>query len=222
MSLSPAAVPASFIRDLEYDPVQEMLSLIGAGLPGVGLDSPPLGCYILLELSDNEFFRFPLSCSSSDIGRALFIFSARQEAAGAVSRFIADQPEDLDRGADRALLAMGEAIVANFADFVRFTVETPFNGFSMIPGGEPLRDQFIFNAVSVSRLIYLGAKFGGLSPRETLWEYPLAALGHLIACGADAEGQKGVGRPKDPDDIRRQLLAAKEREERGEKHPWQS
>jgi hypothetical protein len=220
---SPVAVPADYIRDAEYDPVQEMISVVdGFLLPGGRTPPPVLGSFLLLELSGNRFFSEPYTCTTEDCGRALFIFNARKKAVPAVVEYIYDRPEALTAAGEKALSAVGEDFIKNYDDFVKFTIETPFNGFAMIPGGGPGKEQFFFNAVSVGRILYLAAKFGNLTTEETLWEVPLATIGHLIACGLDSEGVKGVARPKDPEDIRRQLQAARERQERGESHPWEN
>ena len=218
----PVRVPSSWIKDAPYDPVQEMLSVVQATFRGTGIQTPFLGSLMLLELCDNSFFLRPEACSGEELGQALFIFHAGKDAVPAVVEFIHDRPEQLQRGGEWALLEFGDAIIEHYADFIKWAIEVSFSGLAMIPDGGETRDQFVFNAVTVCRLLYLAARYGNLKPEEALWKVPLATLGHLIACGCDADGVKGVARPKDPDDIRRQLLAAKEREERGEKHPWQN
>lgn len=187
---------------------------------GVSIPPPCLGFFLLLELSDNSFFRQPLLCEATEIGRALFILLNGRDAVPAVCDHVFDHGKTLEIEGEKALRKYGEKVAENYEKFVEWCIDTPFNGLAMIPGGEPCREQFFFNAVTVARLQYLGAKFGNLTPDAVLWDISLAALGHLIACGCDAEGQKGIGRPKDPEDIRRQLQAAKEREKRGEAQPW--
>lgn len=218
----PVRVPASWIKDAEFDPVLEMVAIAGGTFRNTGIPTPSLGSLMLLELCDNKFFLHPETCSGEELGQALFLFYSGKQAVAAVVEFIHDRPQKIEEGGKWAMLKFGNAVIDHYAEFVKWAIELPFYGLTMLPGGGESRDPFIFNAVSVNRLIYLASKFGNLTPDEALWKMPLASLGHLIACGCDAEGVKGVARPKDPEDIRRQLQAAREREERGEKHPWQN
>jgi hypothetical protein len=49
----------------------------------------------------------------------------------------------------------------------------------------------------------------------------MVLLGHAVASNARQNGTKGVARPKDKADIRKQLILATAREYKGELHPWQ-
>ena len=46
-------------------------------------------------------------------------------------------------------------------------------------------------------------------------------IGHTFAALAKSNGTKGVARPKDKADIRKQMILAAAREYKGELHPWQ-
>lgn len=223
MQKTPVLVPASAIANKPVDFVAEIFSSLDVPFPvgRITLLPPVLGCFALLEMINSEFFRNPLGCSFLELGRALAIFRHRREAAGWVRAFVDDRPEELDAAARRALRDGGGDLIERRREVISFLLDAPWTGFEMIPGAERSATQFLFDGVMIGSAALLGGKTGGLPPLAAIWETPLTLLGHLAAANARANGVEGVGRPKDPDDIRRQLKLARERAERGEPQPWQ-
>lgn len=216
-------VPASAIKNQEVDYVEEMFSALAVPLTVGALEipPPPVGCFALLELIDSDFYRRGALAGYEETGRALAIFVHRREAAAWVRDWIMDRPEPLEQASRRCLIAAGEELAVRLAEVVKFLLDAPFTGFAMLPGQSRTATPFIFDGVALGNLALLGGHYAATPPEKTLWETPLTLLGHLAAANAKAQGTQGVGRPKDPDDIRRQLKLARERAERGEPQPWE-
>ena len=220
---APVRVPASCIANKPVDFVEEIFSCLAVPLTVGKLTLPPpvLGCFALLEMIDSAYFRKPERASFLEAGRALAIFRHRREAAAWVRAFVEDQPEALDNAARATMKAGGAALLDRLPEVSRYLLESPWTGFEMIPGGSRTATAFLFDGVALGALALLGSSCAGVSAEAALWEVPLTLLGHLAAANAKANGKEGVSRPKDPDDIRRQLKLARERAERGEVQPWQ-
>jgi len=97
---------------------------------------------------------------------------------------------------------------------------TSFNGYSMIPGSGG-GSKFLFGAETIGDVVAsLGQSFN-ISIDDLLWNTPMIVIGHAIAASAKQNGAKGIARPKDPEDVKKQLILATAREYKGELHPWQ-
>lgn len=216
-------VPAAYIKNKPVNFVAEIFGCLGSPL-GVGslvLPPPTAGCFALLEMIDSRFFRDYRTASFLETGRALAIFRLGRGAVGMVRDYVDDRPDELDAAAQTAMEDGGPELVDRLAEVAEWLLVSPFTGYEMIPGGTRSATQFLFDGVILGSIAMLGGKYAGLTPMATLWEVPLTLLGHIAQVTARANGVQGVGRPKDPDDIRLQLKLAGERDARGEPHPWQ-
>lgn len=220
--LIPPLIPAWYIADKEIDFVGEIFSCLAIPLVVGRLVLPPpsLGCFSLLEMIDSEYFRSPLRASFLELGRALAIFSRGREACGWVRAFVDDRPEALDREARKALAAGGSELIDRLPEVTGFLSVSPWTGFEMLPRMATDPKAFLFDGQTLGALALLAGKQAGVSPEAAFWETPLALLGHVAAAAAKANGTEGIGRPKDPGDIKKQLKLARERAERGEPQPW--
>jgi len=98
--------------------------------------------------------------------------------------------------------------------------DAAFAGFRMIPPRGSGGSLYLFGPESIAGIMLLAEPLH-MTPAQVLWQTPLCLLGHIAARQAEANGVRGVARPKDQADVRRQLAAAAERERLGVAHPWQ-
>jgi len=227
-----AEVPAAYIADLPVDWRAELAAClrVGTRVAGAVVPAPTLGAMALLEWIDSRAVARPWEADHLDCLRALYILASGRGAADvamqaggpgcSLARF-GDRAAycrldwaALEWGAERTdgrLVGAGELLPLFDAAFAGWRTIPPSGG----GGGE-----YLFGPESIARVLLICAPLN-LTAAALLWETPLCLLGHLAAAVAESNGTKGVARPKDPADVKRQLAASAERERTGEIHPWQ-
>lgn len=228
------SVPAQYIKTKTIDWDGEILQCLGvpARFCGVRVAAPSLGVWSILEMIDSKIVKGAPDATFVDVLRALYVLSVKAKAlewlpewldAGLKDEPLPTEIESVHEW-DRAVIVWSKeaGVKVNDFDHVRLAkwLDLSFSGFEMIPssGGGQL---YLFGAPTYGRILAaLGGKFG-LTLDRVIWDLPLCLVGHTMAGLAEQNGVKGVGRPKDPDDIKRQLQEATERELAGQLHPWQ-
>jgi len=223
-----AQVPARFVADLPVHWEEEALACLGQPIRWAGLTVPPitLGTMALLEFLDSPFVAAPLECRAVDYLRAVYVFRARQQATIDVLDWIDDgKPATpgsnaLDRHAANLACQMQTATMADHARLRRWYAAA-FAGYQMIPPSNEPSGLWLFGGPTLGSSVAHAGECLGVTWDELLWSTPLCLLGFTVAALAKSNGAKGVSRPKDPTDIKRQLRLANEREAAGQLHPWQ-
>jgi len=209
-------VKASECKREYVDYPLEMFACLDAQLRFGNLMLPPptLGVFMLWELSSCEFFKHPETCSIEELGRALYIDRARRAAIPAVERYVyADNPRLLDHGARDCLVAGGPDLIDNLPRVRAYLHALPWNGFRMIPEGDPMDPSpFLFEGFRCGVTAAMAAKFG-LPVDRVLWEIPVTLLGLMAAGEAWRQKVDGVGRPYDREDVKRKLAEARAKAE---------
>ena len=176
---------------------------------------------------DNDFVIGRPGATTESVAVCLYVLSETSAAAEAIHEAEAYDGAPPKTLLDAAAMAwLGERLarppsVAEIAVLHRW-IGSALSGYQMIPdSGGKGGGLYLFGAPTIgSTIAGLAGALGG-DAYALVWEVPLCLAGHVLAGRAAANGVKGVGRPKDRDDIRRQIADAKSREERGELHPWQ-
>ena len=232
MSVQKISVPRNYIRNKAIDFEGELFSVFKSPLVlgSLRLYSPPVGVFALLEMIDSEYYRNPCGCTALDYFRALWIASRQGLAVDSVRAHLAAKAEASDPAAltawDREVLAwgatLGDAPFAMYDQVINWLLVLPFNGYEMIPRRPPAySSRYLYGADLMASVIALAGPALQCGADELLWRVPLALVGHIAAAEALKNGVKGVARPKDPEDIQRQIDDAVKRELAGELHPWQ-
>jgi hypothetical protein len=235
----PSVVPGDFIKQEEYHGDAEIFACLNVPMiiGDYEVRPPSLGVWSLLETFACPFVnQFGTGIDMIHCYRALYINEFREDCAldvyrwreqNAEDNFIIDD-EETWTDFDVKVLTFVESITAAGFDIseptnwwkIRMYFNLSFNGHSMIPpaGGG---GKFIFGAESMASVISGVGRNINVPAKELLWNTPLILIGHIMAAEARNGGVKGVCRPKDKQDIRKQLILATAREYRGELHPWQ-
>jgi len=234
----PVSVPGKYIAIADYRGDEEIFASLGVPLrvDEQEIRPPSLGVWSLLEsfacpFVDKFFEQLETGLNLEHCFRALYINEYREECAAdvydwrnaqAVAEFDAENQETWTDW-DRQVIAYADGLQFDTKDplkwaKIRLFFDLSFNGYSMIPpsGGG---GKFMFGAESMGSVI--AAMGSSIPPYELIWNTPMCLLGHIAASTAKQNGAKGVARPKDPADIRKQLILASAREYKGELHPWQ-
>lgn len=227
-----AQVPASYIKDKAVDFEAEIFAC--AGVPrtfcGIEVLPPPVGVFALLEILDNRFVGSPATATVRDFTEALYVTHRRELAAAAVQSWQVGKGErlafDVDDKAtwtpwDHEVVKFAARIDGKFqpedmAAFSDWLMGPTFGGYEMIPPSSS-GGVYVFGAEAIAGCVARGHG----SAFEAIWRTPLCLSGFIAANEARSAGTKGVGRPKDPADIKAQCDAAVVREAAGELHPWQ-
>jgi len=218
-----ASVPASYIKNLEIDADGEILAILGvpAIVGKAMIPAPSLGVFSLLEVIESRFFINPTDCDNIDFYRAAWISYHAARAVGPVAVYKATR--------DFALI---DKHVINFAAMHKLDddpdgpaklweqYEIAFNGFNRIPKAAGASETHLFGAGGMANVLAL-ARGTITNWREAIWDMPLCLVGYMAAQRALENGVTGVGVPKDPADIKKQLKEARDRDETGKLHPWQ-
>ena len=222
-----ASVPARLIATAPIYWESEAIASLGGSINWCGVSVPPvtLGSMTMLEFLDSRFVSDFTACRAIDVLRAVTIFRARADALPWVAQWVeAGKPEGEDDQLELDRQAMRLPVFnPDFEGHARLRIwyHVAFAGYQMIPPGESEPSAWLFGAPTIGATVAnLGAAMG-VPWRELVWETPLTLLGFAVAAMARQNGAKGVSRPKDRDDIKRQLEAAKARELAGDLHPWQ-
>ena len=231
----PFSVPGRYIKIAEYQGDVEIFACLDVPLRVENQDirPPSLGVWSLLETFASPFYHLGDGINLIDCCRALYINEYRASCARDVYNWrnefdeesfdIADESTytDLDRQVVEYGSSLGFDIenADNWLEIRRF-FEISFSGWAMIPPGGG-SSKFMFGAETMGGVIASLGKSFSVPISTLLWETPVCLIGHATASAASQNGAKGVGRPKDPADIRKQLILAAAREYKGELHPWQ-
>lgn len=232
----PVVVPLSYCKNKEYNAAEEILSAMGLGLRinDAVIKPPSLGVFSLMEITNNPF---PVDFSKTTAIQqfhALYFNEYREESALMVRDWLADDgpefdPDDestytaLDAAAIEYINRLGEqgvdlTSVEHWIKILDF-FSTASNGFEMVPGSGS--SKYWFGAETFGAMAIGVGQELNLTPNQIMWETPLTTIGFSYVAKARANGTKGVARPKDRADIRRQRILAYLREIHGELHPWQ-
>lgn len=234
-----ASVPGRYIKFAPIDWDGELFAAFGLPFrfPG-GLTVPPapFGVWAMLEIIDSRWIKSPASADLFDVYRALYICVNGSAAAPMIQDWLAnggrEQPPNIDNpdtwtDFDKAVFAWGTKNLSNsdqapdvllrFYEFLALS----FSGYAMIPGAAAAASEYIYGADTIGAVVAAMGDKLNLTPNKIIWETPAALIGHVAAQTAKQNGVKGVGRPKDINDMKRQFKMANERDEKGELHPWQ-
>jgi hypothetical protein len=176
---------------------------------------------------ESKFIAQPEECTRFEFFRVLYINEHRQECLQEVMEWAyPDKGKGFDP-ADESTWQTFDWSVADFSNNFGDDIESywepvqkwfslAFEGFNMIPGGTGSSEYWF--GVDVMASIAIAT---GLRPNEVLWNMPMCSAGHLIAAFCKQNGQDGIARPKDKDDMKLKFEEARERVRQGKMHPWQ-
>ena len=221
--MPPAIVPAKWIRKRELLFWMEELQCVNApaSFGNLLLPPPTLGTYILLELSGNNFFANPRTAGIAEAARAVAILLDGRAALPAVTAMIRDDFAPINKLMHRVVDDHKQALVDHYEEIAAWLRDVPWYGFDMMPsGGDGESEPYLFSGSMVGAVVYMARNRLGCSVGEAVWQIPVCLIGHLQAAPRHAEGET-LRRPDDPADIREQLRLARERNEKGEPHPWE-
>jgi hypothetical protein len=229
-----AQVPARYIKDkaIDYDGEIFACMSLPVRVAGIQLRPPSIGVFALLETIESPVVANFAKATAFDCYRALYILKHGREAACEVRDWLAAGGRKKVKPEDETTWLPWDKRVASFAEFNptdlfefaalhRLLMDNSFGGFEMIPQIDPGCSPYIFGAESIANTCRLAASATNYTYDEILWDLPLCLVGHIAAVAARGAGVKGVGRPKDKADIKKQLKAAAKRERTGKLHPWQ-
>ena len=221
-------VPASHIASAPIYWEDEALACAGGSIRWCGHDVPPvtLGAMMLLEFLDSPTVTDFANCGAVDFARAVVVLRERDAAMPAVLDWCA-HGKPADFGANtlddlaQALLAKADIDTVE-DDHVRLYrwIAVAFAGYSMIPSRGGSSGTWLFGGPTLGTTVAVLGPALGVAWHDVIWHVPLALCGFATAAVAQQNGCDHVARPKDPEDVKRQLEAAKQRETDGELHPW--
>ena len=232
----PAVVPGRYIKAADYQGDAEIFACMNVPImvEGEQIKPPSLGVWSLLETYASPFVaEFGDGIQKIHCLRALYINEFREGAAADVYRWRYEFDEETFNAEDSDTWTDFDTRVIHYSTMLNFDTDAPenwwkirlffdlsFNGHSMIPssGGG---GKFLFGAETMGGIVAaLGESFN-VPFNDLLWNTPMIVIGHAIAAKAKQNGATGIARPKDPEDVRKQLILATAREYKGELHPWQ-
>jgi hypothetical protein len=229
-----AMVPAHHVKWKTVDYDGEIFACLG--VPCViakhSFKPPSIGVFSLLEVIDSKIVNDFQHFSLMDFYRAAYILIHRQESAEDVREWKRDKGAERFEGQpsdwhpfDKKVYAYfkdTEFTVSDMINFRSFLLDNTFAGYEMIPNSCPSGNRpYIFGADTLASIVRALLGSGIPIVGGVIWDLPLCIIGFISAARAAENGVKGVGRPKDLDDIKLQLKQANERESKGELHPWQ-
>jgi hypothetical protein len=225
-----ATVPSAYIKDKEVNYEGEIFAILGEGcrVESFHFRPPSLGVWALWEILDSPVIHGDENATSGDWLRLLWINDVRKDAVSKIAKWCGNgRPTayvdgdwcELDEAVIRWASSQPFDILSDegFLVDVAEQVALSHTGYETIPATGESSGQYLF----------AGEAFGSMIGQSLahsdalIWETPMTLHGHVAARRAKANGEKGVGRPKDPEDIKLQLKLANEREARGELHEWQ-
>lgn len=224
-----ATIPARCIKFKEYDFVSEIFETMSIPEHIAGLDfyPPSIGMFSLFEMIDSKFIMNFSEMTGLDFARSAYIAYFGESSAEKVRDWRRGGGGDDDKIRPFDIEACEFVNRHNIAEFEnilklrKLLISNAFNGYEMIPDrGDKKYEPHMFGAPTIASCISIMSGLG-LTPTQIIWEVPLVLIGHMAAVKMTQNGEKNVGRPKDTGDIKQQLKEGREREERGELHPWQ-
>lgn len=246
----PVSVPPEYIKDKQVDKDMEVYACLDGSVlvDGFRMRMPSLGVFSILESIDCKAIGDPENARLEDFARVLYVNHFRSDALLEFQQWISEMggeyvrdalPEDtkkwhkldhkvIDWAEHETFIGIrGKETIEEYTErisecFVELSkwFELAFTGFEMIPPGQG-GGTHVFGAESMGAIIAgVGEKLN-VGYAEILWDIPLTIIGHIIAQTAKANGAEGISRPKDKEDIVRQIKNAKEIVHSGQLLPWQ-
>ena len=222
-----AEVPTAYVKDKVVDYEGEIFAMLGEGvrIGDYHFRPPSLGVWALWEIIDSPIIHGEEDATIGDFLRLLWINHARRDAVPVVREWLEVGKPKVGEWClmDNEVNQWGGATLPNEItdDVVRLEIihQIPlcYTGYETIPSMGEAPNQWLF----------AGEAFGAICAQNTaeydtlIWEVPMTLHGHITAFRAKQNGTKGIGRPKDEEDIKLQLKLANEREKEGKLHPWQ-
>jgi hypothetical protein len=232
----PVVVPVSYCKLKDYDGAEETFSCMNLGLRiGNAVIKPPsIGVFSLMESTNNPFPVDFTKTSTIQQFHALYFNEFREHAAELARDWAYEEPPEFDPENEETWTELDKASMV-YVDHLGMqgvdltSVETwekilqlfgtSSNGFEMVPGSGGSR--YWFGGETIGAMVAgMGAELN-VSAHDVMWNTPLALIGFMQAAKAKENGVKGVCRPRDRADMRRQRILAYLRELHGELHQWQ-
>lgn len=231
----PVEVPLSYCKNKEYDGGSEALQCFGAGriIDGHHFKPPVLGCYSLMEITNNPFPVDFSQCTTIQQFHVLYFLEMRMDALELVldwhsqDKVFDMEDEDTWTDLDKAAISYIDMLISRGVKLERpetwYSIIEMFNesgnGFEMLPGGGS--SKYWYCAETLGAVVAnIGADLNKTFD-DIVWNTPLQLIGFAYVAKARLNGAKGVKRPKDTQDVRRHMILAYLRELHGELHPWQ-
>ena len=198
------------------------------------INPPSVGVFSLLECIDSMFIKDFVKSDAFDFCRALYISYYGRDAAMEVKQWINEDGKKKFKPLDKSTWLFWDRKVALFADkinagklgiddivaFRKFLTVDTFAGYEMIPDSGGSFMPYLFGAETIAGIAMMSEKLN-CTYDQVIWDVPLCLIGQMTAVEAKRNGIKGISRPKDDADVKLQLKLAREREEKGQLHPWQ-
>jgi len=182
---------------------------------------PPFSCYFtLLELITSKFFLDPVECTGQDVAKALVILLHNRKSLPMIQDELSGGSK-LEKTAAKLWKKHGKSIAENYEKIVNWVLVIPCEGFDLLPTGKKSNKPFWFDAEYLARNAMIATQASGMTMDAVLWDMSFEALGHLIAADAKREGVAGVERKANREILKKEMESAKEREAKGQLHPWQ-
>lgn len=215
-------VPTWFIPTKKVDHEAEVIQFISGRRRFGRLDLPaPYCCYYsMLELISSKFFTDPGTCSDHDVAKALLILCEGRSVLADVEGSLRGSTR-FETLASRFWKRHRTDIIAHYNEIVEWCLVLPAEGFDMLPRAGKSEKPFWFDSEYLAWTMSIIIRQTGEPMSRALWDVSFLSAGHMIAAFCRQNGEKGVGRKPDDEAYRREMAAAKERELRGELHPWQ-
>lgn len=236
----PVEVPLKYCKNKEIDAGAEALQCLGYGcnISGKSFRPPVIGAFSLMEITNNPFPVNPESCTDMQLYHVLVFLEMRAAALPLVhdwysfwdGRDAAYDLEDESTWTDLDIVAMNlvdnllkQGVDVSDPEFWKKLlnmVNVCNGGFEMLPGSGSGSKYWYLGETIASLAATIGADLQ-IPIDELIWNTPLALIGFMHVSKSKMNGVNGVSRPKDTEDVRRQMILAFLREEHGELHPWQ-
>ena len=215
-------IPAWYIPTKNVDYEAEVFQFLKASATFGHLAlPPPFGCYFtLLELITSKFFIDPVECTGQDVAKALVILLHNRESLPMIQDELSGGSK-LEKAAAKLWKKHGKSITENYEKIVNWVLVIPCEGFDLLPTGKKSNKPFWFDAEYLAMNAMIATQASGMTMDSVLWDMSFEALGHLVAADAKREGVAGVERKANREVLKKELEAAREREAKGQLHPWQ-
>ncbi len=215
-------IPAWYIPTKNVDYEAEVFQFLKASATfGHLVLPPPFGCYFtLLELITSKFFIDPVECTGQDVSKALVILLHNRKSLPMIQDELSGGSK-LEKAAAKLWKKHGKSIAENYEKIVNWVLVIPCEGFDLLPTGKKSNKPFWFDAEYLAMNVMIATQASGMTMDAVLWDMSFEALGHLIAADAKREGVAGVERKANREILKKEMESAKEREAKGQLHPWQ-
>lgn len=215
-------IPAWYIPTKTVDYEAEVFQFLKASATFGHLAlPPPFSCYFtLLELITSKFFLDPVECTGQDVAKALVILLHNRKSLPMIQDELSGGSK-LEKAAAKLWKKHGKSITENYEKIVNWVLVIPCEGFDLLPTGKKSNKPFWFDAEYLAMNAMIATQASGMTMDAVLWDMSFETFGHLIAADAKREGVSGVERKANKEVLKKELEAAREREAKGQLHPWQ-